>query len=92
MGCPILKNMECGFVYMRRLWTDIPLQKHSLGVRTRIIMNERKGIGSGLMIGLSLGIIFDNIALGMIFGLMFGAAYDHQQKSKSEEDDSGDAE
>lgn len=44
------------------------------------LMNERKGIGTGLVLGIVFGIVFDNIALGIVFGLVFGAAFDRKQK------------
>jgi uncharacterized membrane protein len=33
---------------------------------------DAAGGGGGLLLGLLLGILFDNVALGIIFGLMLG--------------------
>lgn len=51
------------------------------------MVKERKGLASGLLLGLFIGIVFDNIALGIIGGLLFGGAFDHHQKPKSDEPD-----
>jgi len=51
------------------------------------MVEERKGIGTGLVLGIVFGIIFDNIALGIVFGLVFGAAFDKKQKSKHSEEE-----
>ena len=45
------------------------------------LVDERKGVGTGLVLGITFGIIFDNLALGIVFGLIFGAAYDRKQQS-----------
>jgi len=49
------------------------------------MVEERKATGSGLLIGLFFGIIFDNIALGLIVGLLAGAAVDHGRKSNADD-------
>lgn len=48
------------------------------------VITERKGLTSGLLVGLFVGIAFDSIALGIVFGLLAGAAYDQKNKPKGE--------
>ena len=49
----------------------------------KALVDERKGVGTGLVLGIVFGIIFDNIALGIVFGLIFGAAYDKKQQGNA---------
>lgn len=58
---------------------------HTFPYRSYIMVKERKGLATGLLVGAFVGIVFDNIALGLLFGLLFGGAFDHQKKAKSEE-------
>ena len=46
-------------------------------------MEKRKGIASGLLIGAFVGIVFDNMALGILFGVLFGGFVDHQKNKES---------
>lgn len=55
-------------------------RKRTSSEKPMSVISERKGLTSGLLVGLFVGIVFDSIALGIVFGLLAGAAYDHKNK------------